>query len=275
MKHDQVVAAHAQLLDRDSRLSGVSYRSEISATTLRRPSCSAIFASGAWKLAGAAGLEPVERVQHLVEMFQRGGMRSTMSSVEGDQADAIALALRQVGQARGQHLAVVELGDRAAAVIHRAGHVEQQVQVGVGVGLEFLDVEPVGAREQAPVDAAHVVAGHVGAVLGEIDRHAEHRRAVQAADEAVDHAARDQFEVVDPGQHRRIDEAFTRYLARDFSLLSTSAPYIPEPGSGTVSSRRSISASVVTFSDSAWKLRNTRWRSTGPASARMSSKSTW
>jgi hypothetical protein len=53
--------------------------------------------------------------------------------------------------------------------------------------------------ERPPVDAAYVIAGHVAAVLGKIHRHAEHRRAMQAADKAVDDAARDQFQVIDTG----------------------------------------------------------------------------
>ena len=36
-----------------------------------------------------------------------------------------------------------------------------------------------------------------------------------------------------------------------------------------------MSVSVVTFSDCAWKLSSTRWRSTGSASARTSSNVTW
>ena len=61
------------------------------------------------------------------------------------------------------------------------------------------------------------------------------------------------------------------------SFAASDAPrsYIPERGTGTASSSRSISVSVVTPSDCAWKLVSTRWRSTGCASARMSSKLTW
>ncbi len=50
--------------------------------------------------------------------------------------------------------------------------------------------------------------------------------------------------------------------------------YIPDRGTGTASSSRSISVSLVMPSDCAWKLVSTRCRSTGCASARMSSKLT-
>ena len=75
----------------------------------------------------------------------------------------------------------------------------------------LLDVVAVGPREQPPVDAADVVAGHVAAVLGEVDRRAEVRRAMQAVDEAVDDRAREQFEVADPRENLRIDEPRARH----------------------------------------------------------------
>ena len=45
----------------------------------------------------------------------------------------------------------------------------------VGIGFKFLDVQAVGTRKQPPVDATHIVAGHVGAMFGKVHRHAEHR----------------------------------------------------------------------------------------------------
>ena len=96
-----------------------------------------------------------------------------------------------------------------AAEAHRLRDVEQHGEVRVRVGLVLLDVEAIGAREQPPVDAADVVARRVAAVLGEVHRRAEVRRAVQAVDEAVDHRARHQLEVADAGEHHRVDEART------------------------------------------------------------------
>ena len=61
----------------------------------------------------------------------------------------------------------------------------------------LLDVVPIRARVQPPVDAPDVVAGDVAAVLGEVDGRAEERRAVQAVDEAFDDVARHQLEVAD------------------------------------------------------------------------------
>ena len=55
--------------------------------------------------------------------------------------------------------------------------------------------------------------GDVAAVLGEVDRRAEIRRAVQAVDEAVDDGPREQLEVADPREDLRIDEPRAGHLA--------------------------------------------------------------
>ena len=79
-------------------------------------------------------------------------------------------------------------------------------EVGVGVGLVLLDEVPIGPRVQPPVDAPDVVAGHVAAMLGEVDRRAEVRRPVQAVDEAIDDRPREQLEVLDAREDLRVDE---------------------------------------------------------------------
>jgi hypothetical protein len=128
-------------------------------------------------------------------------------AVERDQADAIALALREVGEARADEAPVFQLRDAAARELHRPRDVEQHRQVGVGVGFVLLHVVAIGPGEQPPVDAADVVAGDVAAVLGEVDRRAEVRRPVQAVDEAFDDVARQQLEVADPREDLRVDES--------------------------------------------------------------------
>ena len=152
-------------------------------------------------------------------------------------------------------------------------------EVGVGVGLVLLDVVAIGPRVQPPVDAADVVAGDVAAVLGEVDRRAEERRAVQAVDEALDDGAREQLEVADPREDLRVDEPApgidVLLIALRTSLRALAfRVYMPDFGIGTAVSSSSMIESVVTPSDSARKLVSTRWRSTGCASARMSSKLT-
>ena len=129
-----------------------------------------------------------------------------MSLSNAVEADAIALPVDQIGQAAGQHLAVIELGHAAAAEPHRFRDVQQHREVGVRVGLVLLYVIAIRAGVQPPVHAADVVARHVAAVLGKIHRRAEVRRAVNAVDEPVDDGARDQLEVADAREDDRINE---------------------------------------------------------------------
>ena len=65
----------------------------------RRLKCSAILFSGAARLPGPLGLRAVERVQHHVEVLRRRRHVRDDVVVEGDDADAVALALREVGEA--------------------------------------------------------------------------------------------------------------------------------------------------------------------------------
>ena len=116
----------------------------------------------------------------------------------------------------------------AAAVVHRLRHVEQHREVRVRLGLVLLHVVAVGPRPQLPVHAADVVARHVAAMLGEVDRRAEVRRLVHAVDEAVDDRARHELQVPDAREHRGIHEA----RAGDGALACdrpATLIYIPDP----------------------------------------------
>src|SRR5439155_15282254 len=117
--------------------------------------------------------------------------------------------MREIREARRQIARILELRDAAAGKLHGFRDVEQHRKVGVGVGLVLLDVVAIRARVHAPVDLADIVARHVAPMLGEIDRRAEIRRAMEAVDEAVHHGARQQVEAPDPRQDFRIDEPRT------------------------------------------------------------------
>ena len=127
--------------------------------------------------------------------------------VEGKKADAIALAVHEIGQAAREYLSVLELGDSSTAKTHRFRHVQDHGEVRVGVGLVLLYVVPVRAGVQAPIDAADVVPGHIAPVLGKIDGRAKVRRAMDAVDEAIDDRSRHELEVPDTRQNDGIDEA--------------------------------------------------------------------
>ena len=219
-------------------------------------------------------LRAVERVQRHRQVLARRGHEVAHRGVERHQPHAVALLARQPEERRRQHLGVVQLGGPPGArEVHRLRHVQEDGDAGVRVGLELLHVQPVAARVQPPVHAPRVVARQVRAVLGEVGAGTERRRAVQAAQEAVHHRARDQVQPPDAGEHRGIQERGGAGGARGSG--GSGHGYIRAEGTGTACSRRSTSWSTVTRSDCAWKLRITRCRSTGRTSARTSSKLTW
>jgi len=77
----------------------------------------------------------------------------------------------------------------------------------VGLLGVLLDEVAVAARPHLPVEVLERIAGHVGAVLGELDAEAVKGRAVHAGDEAFDHEPRAHVEVGKPRHHRGIEAA--------------------------------------------------------------------
>ena len=106
-------------------------------------------------------LELGQQRQDIAELRPLAPRRQALPDllVEGDQADGILLVDHQVAEGRRQADAVLELRQLlAVGVAHRAGEVHHQVAGQVGLGLKFLDVEPVGLGEDVPVDVGDVVA---------------------------------------------------------------------------------------------------------------------
>src|ERR1044071_391940 len=123
------------------------------------------------------------------------------------QSDRVVLAHSEKRQRRCQVLRVLQLGDFAARVSHRSARINQQMYLRVRVTLIFFDVKAVCAREQFPVEVPEVVARHVLAMLCEVCRKPEMRRAMKPADEAFDYGARNQFERAYARQHFRREES--------------------------------------------------------------------
>ena len=115
--------------------------------------------------------------------------------VERRQADRVLLADHQVGQ-RGREVGpVVRLAQAAGGVVHRCGGVEEDRRAEVRLFLVQLHVELLGLGVGLPVEVLQVVAGHVLPVLRELDRGAVEGRPVEAGDEPLHHAARDERQV--------------------------------------------------------------------------------
>ena len=112
-----------------------------------------------------------------------------------------------MAEACSQKPSVVQFRNCAGVEGHGFRYIQGDGQIGIGLGLEFAQEEPVGAPVYPPVDAPNIVAGHVGAVFGEIRGQAEVGGAVQTADEARDDGLGDQFEGTQAREYLRIDES--------------------------------------------------------------------
>ncbi len=77
----------------------------------------------------------------------------------------------------------------------------------IGLAAIALQVRALGAREDVPIHVAQIVAGRVGAILGELLAESEIGRAMQARHKSIHHGLGHQVQVRDAGQQRRIDEA--------------------------------------------------------------------
>ena len=115
----------------------------------------------------------------------------------------------------------------------------------VGLFLVLLDVVPIAARVDFPVERRQIVAGQVLPVLGELDAEALVRAAVEPGEEPFHHRPRLQLHGAQPRDDGRIQEP---QVARGGGR---GHGYIPLCGSGTASSNRSTIESGVTRSDSA------------------------
>ena len=152
----------------------------------------------------ARRLQPGQKRQDVAELRPLAPRRQALAHllVEGDQADRVLLVDHQVAEGRRQADAVLELRQLlAVSVAHRAGEVHHQIAGQVGLGLELLDVEPVGLGVNVPVDVGDVVAGRVLAVLGKLDREPLERAGVQPGDEALDDELGAQVEPGDLADH--------------------------------------------------------------------------
>ena len=72
--------------------------------------------------------------------------------IEGCQRDSVALPVHQIRKACGQHRTVSQLGDTTRCVSHGCADVQQQMAIEVRFLLELLDVIPVAAGVDLPVD---------------------------------------------------------------------------------------------------------------------------
>ena len=126
--------------------------------------------------------------------------------VEGQQTDAVALQVKEVGESAGQSVSILRFGVGKRAVAHRAAVIDQQMAAKVGFVLKLFDIIAVSAGVEPPVQVARVVAGAVLAILGELDGEAVIRTGVEAVPESFHNDFGAQLEVFDGHQGERIDQ---------------------------------------------------------------------
>ena len=114
---------------------------------------------------------------------------------------------------------VFDLGDALRAELHRPAGVEHQAAAEIGVGLELLDEEPIGPPVSAPVEPPQIVAGHVLAILGELDARPPMRAGMPARDGPQHRPPRKQRQPRQPRQHARIQEAPLPAIGKHQALL--------------------------------------------------------
>src|SRR5690349_21697840 len=94
------------------------------------------------------------------------------SLVDAEQAGGIALVNYQVSQRGHKTAGKIQLPLVLADKAHRAAAIQHEVTTQVGFRFELLEVKPVGAGEDAPIQAPDVVTRHVVSVFGKLDARA-------------------------------------------------------------------------------------------------------
>src|ERR1019366_4673989 len=195
--------------------------------------------------------------------------------VEDDQARRVALILnREIEQRRRSEARVVHLAHGMRGKLHRVARVEQHGEDTVGFAAIAFEVGALGAGKDVPVHVPQVVARRIRAVFGEFLAEAEIRRAMQTVDESIDDSLRHQIQAGNSGEHRGIEKALQHLRAISSSTAKSGCATQALDGGGMYSSNCRKISSESMRSDSAWKFSKMRWRSTGIASARMSSYAT-
>ena len=103
---------------------------------------------------------------------------------------------------------VLVFAERPVAVLHTAGHIDQQLHSHVGFFFELLNVQSVLPRPHLPIDVTQVVAGMVLAMLQELDRLPEVWAAMAAGHEAFHDVLGSQIQSLDSLDRFRMQKVF-------------------------------------------------------------------
>ena len=206
-----------------------------------------------------------------------GRERLRVPVAEGDDAEPVAAAARDVADRERDALGHVGLAAVGRAEGHRRRRVEHEPGDEHALGELDADVRLAGAGGDVPLDLAHVVPGDVGAHLRELGALPEDRRAVVACEHALDPPAdadveRPQEQLGHRPRAGRIGPRRPRQrVGRAHAALVRARSTW---GTGTAASTASRIRSASVSSASAWYVSTRRWRKASRASAWMSSTTT-
>ena len=157
-------------------------------------------------------------------------------------------------------------GGASRAVRHRFAGVEHEPAGEVGFVLELLEVVPVAAAKDFPVDVPHVIASHVFPVLGKFGRESLQAAAMSSGHRSLEPAPRLESQSTETGLECRVDQvvgfrhgrvgerlSVTVHWSAPRKIRATAGWSIGSP-TGVSWSSQSITSSGETRSDSALKL---------------------
>ncbi len=125
--------------------------------------------------------------------------------IERHQPHRVLLPDHQVTKGRRQADPVFKFRQLlSVSVPHRRREIHHEVARQIRLGLEFLDVKPVGLGVHVPVDVSNVVTGRVLAMLGEFHRETLERAGVQPRDEPLDNESCAQIQPRNLPDHLRL-----------------------------------------------------------------------
>ena len=155
-------------------------------------------------------LRLIYRPDEAQQMRRRGarGKHLPYLIVESHQSCRILLTQNQIAQTSPDKLRVAKFAHRIAlpAIRHRTAGIQHDMGLKRGRDLILLDVKPIGLGENAPVQPFDVIAGCVLAVLCEIQRKAQMRRAMQTLHIPIHELFGDQFQPADFRQRGGVEQ---------------------------------------------------------------------
>jgi hypothetical protein len=116
--------------------------------------------------------------------------------VEGQQTNAVALQIEEIGESAGKSVSILGLGIGEGTKTHRAAVINQEMASEIGLVLEFLDVIAIGSGVEPPIQISGVVAWCILAIFGKFDGKTVIRAAVESIPESFHHYLGPQLEVL-------------------------------------------------------------------------------